>query len=480
MPIHHLSAGELISAFRNGALTPAEVMEATLDRIAVCEPNIHATYCCIGRTAARQAAKAAEERWQKGTPLGALDGVPVTVKDNLETQAMPTYWGTAAHNPARADIDAPPVARLREAGAIVVAKTTMPDFGMLSSSLSSIHPLTRNPWNLARTPGGSSSGAAAAAAAGYAPLHLGTDIGGSLRLPAAWCGIFALKPTNGRIPIDPPYIGRVAGPMTRTVADAALAMTVLTQPDERDHMCLPFQPIDWRQLDFTPKGLRLGLLLEAGCGLAVDPEIAAAVETAAKLFEQQGAVIEPVKPFLTGAMLDGIDDFWRARAWADLTKMRPQQRAKVLPFIHQWAEAADRFDGARTFAGFSQMLIMRAAAHRALKPFDFLLSPTTPVTAFAAHLPCPTNDVTCPFEHIGFTVAFNMSEQPAASINCGYTGDGLPIGLQIIGKRFDDRGVLRLAASFERIRPPQKPWPEPAVAAADGESSIHDRGHRSS
>jgi aspartyl-tRNA(Asn)/glutamyl-tRNA(Gln) amidotransferase subunit A len=178
-------------------------------------------------------------------------------------------------------------------------------------------------------------------------------------------------------------------------------------------------------------------------------------------------------------MLQGIDDFWRARAWAQLTKMREEQRAKALPFIRQWAEAADRFDGARTFAGFSQILIMRAAAHGALKPFDFLLSPTAPVGAFAAQLPCPTNDVTRPFDHIGFTVAFNMSEQPAASINCGYTRSGLPIGLQITGKRFDDLGVLRLASIFERIRPPQKPWPEPTVAAAaKAEGLTHDRGHR--
>jgi aspartyl-tRNA(Asn)/glutamyl-tRNA(Gln) amidotransferase subunit A len=480
MPIHHLSAGELICAFRRGALTPVEVMEAMLERIAAFEPIIHATCYCIDATAARRAAQAAEARWQKGAPLGALDGVPVTVKDNLETRGIPTYWGTAAHIPAPADTDAPPVARLREAGAIVIAKTTMPDLGMLSSSLSSVHPLTRNPWDLAKTPGGSSGGAAAAAAAGYAPLHLGTDIGGSLRLPAAWCGIFALKPTNGRVPIDPPYIGRVAGPMTRTVADAALAMIVLTQPDERDYMCLPFQAIDWLQLDGMPKGLRLGLLIEAGCGLAVDPEIAAAVESAAKLFEQHGAVIEPVKPFMTNTMLHGIDDFWRARALADLTKMRQEQRAKALPFIRKWAEAADRFDGARIFAGFSQILIMRAAAHSALKPFDFLLTPTAPIAAFDAPLPCPTNDVARPFEHIGFTVAFNMSEQPAASINCGYTRDGLPIGLQIIGKRFDDLGVLRLASSFERIRPPQKPWPEPALAAANAQGSMHDRGNPSS
>jgi aspartyl-tRNA(Asn)/glutamyl-tRNA(Gln) amidotransferase subunit A len=464
MPLHYLSATHMIAAFKSGDLTPVDVIEATLERIAQFDPSLQATFA-LEADAARQAAKAAERRWRNRAPIGALDGVPVTIKDNIDTRGIPTPIGTAGREPLPALTDAPPAARLREAGAIIVAKTTMPDFGMLSSSLSSYHGLARNPWNLTKTPGGSSSGAAAAAAAGYGPIHLGTDIGGSVRLPAGWCGIFALKPTNGRVPIDPPYIGRVVGPMTRTVADAALAMRILAQPDDRDPTALPFQPIAWQNLERPIKGCRLGLVLDAGCGLALDPEIRSTVENAAALFEAAGAQVTPLQPFLSQAMLDGLDDFWRARTWAQLKEMNPAQRDKVLPFVVEWAKAAARFDGARVFSGFSQILAMRNAAHALVQGFDFLLSPTAPVAAFDAHLPCPTDDVAHPFEHIGFTVAFNMSEQPAASINGGYTSTHLPIGVQIIGKRFDDLGVLQFAHIFEHLRPTQRPWPEPRTGS---------------
>lgn len=460
LSLHELSAVPMLAAFKSGELTPVDVMEATLARIAQFEPALQATFALAADTA-RRAAQAAERRWLNGAPIGPLDGVPVTIKDNIDTAGTPTPIGTAARRLVPAAADAPPAARLREAGAIIVAKTTMPDFGMLSSSLSSYHPLTRNPWNVMKTPGGSSGGAAAAAAAGYGPIHLGTDIGGSVRLPAGWCGIFALKPTNGRVPIDPPYIGRIAGPMTRTVGDAALAMRVLAQPDARDPTCLPFQAIAWEDLERPLKGCRLGLLLDAGCGLPVDVETRSAIETAAALFEAAGAIVTPLKPFLTQAMLDGLDDFWRARAWAELTAIDGAQREKALPFIVEWARVAQSFDGARVFAGFSQIPAMRNAGHRLLQGVDFLLSPTAPLAAFDAQLPCPTNDATRPFQHIAFTVAFNMSEQPAASINCGYTSTDLPIGLQIVGKRFDDLGVLQIAHAFERLRPAQRPWPEP-------------------
>jgi Asp-tRNA(Asn)/Glu-tRNA(Gln) amidotransferase A subunit family amidase len=189
--------------------------------------------------------------------------------------------------------DAPVAARLREAGAIIFAKTTVPDYGMLSSGLSSFHPLTRNPWDLTRNPGGSSAGAGSAAAAGYGPLHVGTDIGGSVRLPAGWCGVFGFKPSNGRIPIDPPYLGRSAGPMTRTVADAALMMTQIALPDVRDSMSLPYQELPWRQLDGDVRGLRLGIMADAGCGSPTDPQVAEAVLRAARIFEAAGPFSYP-------------------------------------------------------------------------------------------------------------------------------------------------------------------------------------------
>ncbi len=220
--------------------------------------------------------------------------MPITIKENIATKGVPVPLGTAATELVPAAADAPAAARVREAGAIILAKTTMPDYGMLSSGRSSFHPLTRNPWNLAWNPGGSSAGAGAAAAAGYGPLHLGTDIGGSVRLPACWNGIFTLKPSLGRVPVDPPYFGRVVGPMTRTVADSALLMAELSKPDARDHMSLPPADIDWAAGPLEPKGLKIGLHLDAGSGLPVDAEVKAAVEAAAKLFEKAGAHIEPV------------------------------------------------------------------------------------------------------------------------------------------------------------------------------------------
>jgi aspartyl-tRNA(Asn)/glutamyl-tRNA(Gln) amidotransferase subunit A len=303
MKLHELGAQALVTAYRQRELSPVEVTQAVLSHIAQWEPHLHASYLLRPELALAQA-RASEARWQQRAPCGALDGVPVTLKDNIATQGDPTPLGTRASNLTPAAADAPPAARLRAAGAVMVCKTTMPDYGMLSSGLSSFHALARNPWDLSKTPGGSSAGGAAAAAAGYGPLHLGTDIGGSLRLPAGWCGVFSLKPSLGRIPIDPCYTGRAAGPMTRSVQDAALMMQVLAQPDTRDSMSLPAQTIAWDQFDVgvaVLRGLRIGLLMDAGCGLAVEPEVRDAVLQAARLFEQAGAIVEPMAPFMTQA-----------------------------------------------------------------------------------------------------------------------------------------------------------------------------------
>jgi aspartyl-tRNA(Asn)/glutamyl-tRNA(Gln) amidotransferase subunit A len=459
-----LSATELLEHYRRRSLSPVEAVQSVLKRIAAWEPSLKATYL-LDPERALAAARASEARWRAAAPIGRLDGVPVTIKDNIATKDQPVPLGTAANELILAKADAPPAARLREAGAVIVTKTTMPDYGMLSSGLSSFHPLTRNPWNLTKNPGGSSAGAGAGCAAGYGPLHLGTDIGGSVRLPAGWCGIFALKPSLGRIPIDPPYIGRVAGPMTRTVEDAALMMSVLSLPDRRDHMSLPFETIDWAKLDAGIKGLKLGVLLDIGCGLPVEAEVRAAVGAAAKLFAEAGAEVAEMKPFLNREMLDGLDRFWRIRAWSDMVQLPAERQKKMLPFIFDWAKGAADASGLAIFRGFSQIMVMRAAAIAASEPFDYILSPTAPLPAFAAELPCPTNDPKQPFEHICYTLPFNMSEQPAASINCGYTSTGLPIGLQIAGQRFDDLGVLRLSRAWERIRPAQRAWPEPPRAA---------------
>ena len=465
--LYALGARDLLEGYRRRDFSPVEVMRSVLGRMQRWEPHLRATYLLRPELALAHA-KASEARWLRGEPCGPLDGVPMTLKDNIATAGDPWPLGTAATPLTPAQQDAPPAARLREAGAVLASKTTMPDYGMLSSGLSSFHALARNPWDLTKTPGGSSAGAGAAAAAGYGPLHVGTDIGGSLRLPAGWCGIFSLKPSLGRIPIDPPATGRAAGPMTRGVTDSALMMQVLSLPDTRDSMSLPYQRIAWEKFDAGVekiRGLRVGLLLDAGCGLAVDPEVSQAVQHAARLLERAGAVVEPMAPFFTRAMLHGLDHYWRKRSQLDLAALAPQDKARVLPYIIQWADSAAGLTGTEVFVAASQSHATRVATVNACRGFDFVISPTSPVPAFAAELPSPTNDPLHGLEHIAFTVPYNMSEQPAASINCGYTRSGLPIGLQIAGQRFDDLGVLQVARAFELLRDAQRPWPEPPVAA---------------
>jgi aspartyl-tRNA(Asn)/glutamyl-tRNA(Gln) amidotransferase subunit A len=458
--LHQASAAELLALYAKGEASPLEATRAVIAHIEAWEPHLKATYA-FDPEGALAMGRASEARWMKGQPIGGLDGVPVLIKENIATKGVPMPVGSAATELVPMAEDAPPAARLREAGAVFLGKSTMPDYGMLSSGLSSFHPLTRNPWDLSKNPGGSSAGAGAAAAAGYGPLHLGTDIGGSVRLPAAWCGIFALKPSLGRIPIKPPYAGRVAGPMTRTVHDAALLMRELSRPDWRDSMSLPWQDIAWLDLQRDVKGLRLGLQMDAGWGLAVEPETAAAVLAAARLFEAAGAVVEPMPAFMTREMADGMDRFWRMRSWLDISALPQHKQDKVLPYIRQWVASGATLTAAQVFHGYSQMGVMREAAVNACQPFDFVLSPVSPVPSYAAEWASPTNDPERPFEHIAFTLPFNMSEQPSAAINCGHTAAGLPIGLQITGKRHDDLGVLQVAAAWERLRPAQRAWPLP-------------------
>ena len=442
-----------------------EAVLACLARIDAWEPAINAMYL-VRREGALEQAAAAEARWRRGEPLSLLDGVPVTIKENVATRGEPTPIGTRANEdvPA-ASADGPPAARVREAGCVILGKTTMPDFGMLSSGLSSLHGITRNPWRLDRNPSGSSSGAAAAAAARYAPLHLGTDIGGSLRLPATHCGIFALKPSLGRVPIHPPYMGRVAGPMTRSVADAAALMSLLAQPDARDFMSLP--PADAHcymraAQEAFPRRLNIGLLTDMRVGLPVHPEVRAAPEAAAEALAAAGAEVREIPPFVTPEMLDGVCRFFEARSYHDFMQLSPAQQAKVLPFIAEWCTwRASGFSGRDVMQAYALIMTMREAAVSACQPYDFVLSPTSPILPYEAELPAPGDDPRNALPHIAFTVAYNMSEQPAASLNWTWSADGLPIGVQVIGRRFDDAGVLQLCALLERLRPAQRPWPEP-------------------
>src|ERR1700733_5325243 len=456
--LHDLSAVDLIAGFRAKQFSPSEVLEDVLTHVAAWEPHIKALYA-FDPEGARLTARASTERWQQGQCMGVLDGVPATIKDNIATKGVPVPLGAATTKLVPAAADAPPAARLREAGAVIFSKTTMPDYGMRFSGLSSFHPLTRNPWDLRQNPGGSSAGAGAAAAAGYGPLHLGTDIGGSVRLPACWCGLVALKPSLGRVPIDPPYVGRVAGPMTRIVDDALLMMSVLSRPDRRDGMSLPPDNIIWKALEKAPRKLRIGLMLDLGVGQALDPQVRSVAIKAAKAFEAAGAVVTEVDGVMSREILEGLDNFWRARMWDDLSKLEPALRAKALPYIVQWAEGGAKLSGVDVVRGFNATMAIRSAAAKLFGDLDYVISPVSPVVNFAAELASPLNDPDRPFEHIGYTVPWNMAENPAISINGGYDENGFPIGVQIIGRRFDDIGVLGMAKAFESLRGPQRPWP---------------------
>jgi Asp-tRNA(Asn)/Glu-tRNA(Gln) amidotransferase A subunit family amidase len=254
--------------------------------------------------------------------------------------------------------------------------------------------------------------------------------------------------------------------MTRAVADAALLMTTLTKPDARDYMALPYEAIDWSgrlagDVGRDLKDRKLGLVLDIGAGLKPLPAVRDAIEAAAKAFANAGATIEPVAPFLTADISAGLDGFLQARLLAEFEALPSERRAKVLPFIAAWCGRAEKLSATDAARNLALVMLMREKAVAATQPYDFLISPTSPITAYAAEEASPGNDPMRPFEHIAFTAPFNMSEQPAASICAGYDADGLPIGLQIVGHRFDDVGVLRMARAYEALRPVQRVWPEP-------------------
>ncbi len=458
-----LTAVDLARMYEAGETSPVEALRAVRQRIDRWEPTINAVWHRDDGDADRQARRA-EQRWRDGEPLSPLDGVPVTLKENIATAGVATPLGSAATVLAPAARDAPAAARLKEAGAVLVAKTTMPDFGMLTSGLSTKHGTTRNPWNPGWNPGGSSSGAAAATVAGYAPINVGTDIGGSVRLPAAFTGVVGHKPSFGRVPVYPPYYARVAGPLTRTVADAARAMAVLSRPDEVDFMSLPPEQLDWEHLEVRAAGARIALALDAGAGLATDPEVAGAVQSAALTLGDAGAHIEPIGPLITDAMLSGLDHFWRMRSLRDLRALPPENQERLLPYLREWMDAAADRTGMELFEDFSQLEAISIAARDAIAGFDYILCPVAPVATFSADLPSPAADPSRALEHIAYTVTFSISGHPAISVPWTTTADGRPIGIQLVGRRFADVPVLALGAACERLRPEPPPWPPPPPA----------------
>ncbi|GAB94846.1 aspartyl-tRNA(Asn)/glutamyl-tRNA(Gln) amidotransferase subunit A [Kineosphaera limosa] len=450
------TAGELLAGYRAGDFTPTEALEAVLDRIAALNPQLNAFYVLEPEAAAAAAAQSSR-RWAAGEPCGPLDGVPVTLKENIATAGSPTPSGTAAlADTPPAGADGPSAVSMSRAGAIRLGKTVMPDYGMLSSGVSSLHGITRSPWHPEWTVGGSSGGASAAATARFGPIHLGSDIGGSIRLPATWTGLASLKPTYALVPVDPPYIGRVIGPLARTIDDVRRAMQIIAVPDPlmRDYTHID-RPLDWT----TPppiddvRGLRVAVHVDAGAGLPTDPEVAALVLAAAQTFERGGAHVEQIPPFLTQDQLHRLDLFLRARSWLDLTRLDPAHRAAVLPYIEAWAAGAAGCNGSDVIDAYAGVQAMRAATIAATYPYDVVLSPVAPGAAFPAHWHGPTNDPATALEHIAYTAPFNFSEQPAATVNAGFTADGRPVGVQLAGRRFDDVRLLSIAGWYEAARP---------------------------
>ncbi|MGO1290445.1 MAG: amidase [Brevibacterium linens] len=450
------SAAELAAGFAGGDFDPLEVHSAVVDRMNDCEPTINALFH-RDDDRSRNSAAASAARWREGRPLSDLDGVPVTIKENIARRGVPLPSGHAWVEMPVADDDAPITQRLEEAGAVILGSTTMPDWGMLSSGVSSLHGITRSPLDPRLTTGGSSAGAGAAAAAGYGPIHIGSDIGGSIRLPCTWLGLAGLKPSFGRVPLDAPYLGRCAGPLARTMADVKAAMDIISAPDDRDYSRLPRLAADDAQslpgrkstAVFEPQGLRIGVQLDAGCGVAAAAQVRSAVTEAAERFSAAGAEIVTLDPFIDDDLLHDMDLFWRVRSWADLKALSVDEQTLILPYIRRWAQDGADTSGVELMRCYHNVQEIRRRTITATAEFDLVISPTAPDAAFPAEQPMPYPQVHEPMGHIGFTMPFNMSEQPAATVLAGYMDDGRTIGAQIAGRRFADDLVMAASAWFE-------------------------------
>ncbi|SOC58391.1 amidase [Ornithinimicrobium cerasi] len=455
MDLADLGAAVLADAYARGELSPVDVAEAVSRRIDDEEPRLNAFWSRDDPEDVHRAAHASAERWAGGRPLSVLDGMPVTLKENIARAGIPMPAGCAGVTPVVPAQDAPVTRRVLGAGMLVIGSTVMPDWGMLSSGHSSLHGQTFSPLDPSWSTGGSSSGAGAAAAAGYGPLHVGTDIGGSIRLPGTWLGLATLKPSAGRIPLQAPYLGRVAGPMARSAADCALLMRVLAGPDPVDWTSLPAQEIDWGTDALDPVGLRVGLWTSPGYGMPPEPETVAAVRRVADAIADAGAQVVEVGPWLEQEQLDGVDRFWRARSLADLARLSPDAQARVLPYVAEWARGAEGLSGTDVMDGYAAFAQVQArtveAWARAGDP-DLLLSPVAPCAAPPAQLPMPYPDEGRGMWHINFTMPWNMTGQPAGTVAAGAMPDGRPVGVQVVGRPFDDAGVLRTMAWWERAR----------------------------
>ncbi|MEE8202306.1 MAG: amidase [Alphaproteobacteria bacterium] len=449
-------ATELIAAYRAKTLSPVEATQAALARIDAHNERLNA-FCLVDHEGALAAARESEARWAKGAPLGLVDGVPASVKDLVLTRGWPTLRGSktvAADQPW--DEDAPAVARLREHGAVLLGKTTTCEYGWQGVTDNPLTGITRNPWNPERTPGGSSGGAAAAVAAGMGPLAIGTDGGGSIRIPCGFTGLVGIKATYGRVPVYPAStFGTLShlGPMTRTVADAALMLSVMAGADARDWLALPAPAGDWLGgLEDGVEGLRVAFSADLGY-VRVDPEIATLVAAAAETFDALGATVEAVDPGFANPQ-ECFRVLWYAGAANLLRTFGADERERIDPGLVAIAGEGARLSALDLLAAENARAALGIRMSAFLGDYDVLLTPTLPLAAFAAgeEVP-PGSGLERWFEWTPFSYPFNLTGQPAATVPCGFTSDGLPAGLHIVGPRHGEARVLRAAHAFQVARP---------------------------
>jgi aspartyl-tRNA(Asn)/glutamyl-tRNA(Gln) amidotransferase subunit A len=460
--ITRLSATELLGLYRRGALSPVEATRAVLARIEAHDAVTNA-YCLVRPEEALAAARQSEQRWRAGEPMGILDGVPASVKDLLLTRGWPTRRGSLTIDPDGPwTVDAPAVARLREHGAVLLGKTTTPEFGWKGVTDSPLTGVTCNPWDPGRTTGGSSGGAAAAVAAGMGPLALGTDGGGSVRIPASFCGIVGLKPTHGRVPVYPPStFGTLShvGPMARTVADAALLLDAIGSPDARDPLALDrAAPVSAGLAAEAIRGLRVAYSPALGYA-EVDPEVAAAVRSAVTALEDAGAQVTPADPGF-GCPLPTFDVLWYAGAAQAVEGIPEDRRSLIDPGLAEIATLG------RSYSALDYLQAMRERAELGIamgafhETYDLLITPTEPIVAFTAGAEVPAGSAQPRWTSwTPFTYPFNMSHQPAATVPCGFSAAGLPIGVQVVGPRHADALVLAACAAIEAALPWRDRWP---------------------
>lgn len=465
MELTQCTAQELLSLYRSGATSPVEVTRAVLARIARLNPHLLA-FCLVDEDRAMTSAMASEVRWQahrqRGEPVGALEGVPVSIKDLVLTQGWPTLRGSKGVSPDQNwDIDAPSVARLREAGAVLLGKTCTPEYGCKGETNSPLTGLTRNPWNMERTPGGSSGGAAAAVAAGLGPLAIGTDGAGSVRIPAAFCGNVGMKPSFGRVPAYPlsPF-GSVAhlGPHAMTVGDAALMLQVIKQPDARDWTALPPDPSDYTVgLQDGLRGLRVAYSPTLGYARHVDPEIAAALDGVARTLQDLGAIVEAVDPGFEDP-LEITTGLWFAGAWQVWRALTAQQQAVADPDFKAQALLGEGLGVDVLHALTQRRGLLGSHMRQFMTRHDLLLTPSVAVPAFAVRAPGSVSmDAREMLGWTPFSYPFNLTQQPAITVPCGLTRDGLPMGMQLVGPMFGDAMVLRAARAYESTRTTLRP-----------------------